>query len=188
MSMEAFLDDVIAFGAANWIALGAFVVAILSAVYSRWSVDEARRANRIAIHEFHREFYEAFDELDHKIYYRAPNLDREDVKAFSTYARLASVYLPKDLAKQTSRFRDTYLELIICNEDIASKEQAIRTGSIRTDYVRAAKPDDVYQREEAELKGQIAKAEGLRDSLSKRLRVEATELDAGLVKNMRISD
>ena len=182
------LQSVLTYTTDNWIALLAAAIAGLSALYSRWSAREAKRANRIAIHEFHREFYEAFDELDRRIYHKAPNLDYDDTKAFSTYARLASVYLPERLAKQTLRFYDTYEELIECNENIRQKMEQRRTLNIRTDFVREKLPDHEYHLQLAELEDSIWNAEKLRDSLAKRLRTEANELDVKLIENMRISE
>jgi len=98
------LQSVLTYTTDNWIALLAAAIALLSALYSRWAVKEAKRANRIAVHEHQMKVYVAFQALyDHVT--ATNQLNGLEADEFAEHATLAAMYFPAGLASRIKTFQ-----------------------------------------------------------------------------------
>lgn len=141
------IRSLIAFTTDNWIALLAAAIALLSALYSRWAVKEAQRANLIAIHQFKREFYEAYEQLLDKI--ATHRLTEEHVQAFQIHVNLAEVYLPNELAKNVGHFHDRCWDLMeaqVAHSKAAYDQTAERLRGLTS---RATNEEDICRYDDA---------------------------------------
>ncbi|MEW7867526.1 hypothetical protein [Aeromonas diversa] len=86
------------------IALLAFLVAGLSALYARWSWAQAKRANEISLLGHKKEIYDAFFELRMHMMQKAEFADLGEVSKFYYPSRNASIYLPSELAESIEKY------------------------------------------------------------------------------------
>ncbi|MFZ7319741.1 hypothetical protein [Comamonas jiangduensis] len=93
-------------GASDVIALLAFLVAGLSALYARWSWLEARRANRISLLGHRMEIYNAFFDLKMHMAQMAEFAELSEVSKFYYPSRSAKIYLPSGLANDIGKYFD----------------------------------------------------------------------------------
>lgn len=93
-------------GASDVIALLALLVAGLSALYSRWSWGEARRANQISLLGHKKEIYDAFFELKMHMTQKAEFAELGEVSKFYYPSKNAKFYFPSDLAKDIEKYFD----------------------------------------------------------------------------------
>lgn len=98
------LQSALTYTTDNWIALLAAAIAGLSALYSRWAVKEAKRANRIAVHDHQMRVYEAFQALYRHIT-ASDHLNGLEADEFAEQAALSAMYFPSDLAAAIKSFQ-----------------------------------------------------------------------------------
>lgn len=107
--ISSLTDKQIAFAAAV-AAIVSVLLAVFALAYSRSAVKEAQRANKIAVHQFKRNFYEAYEQLLAKV--AGARLSEDDVNAFQIQANLAEVYLPEALACEVELFHESCWDLV----------------------------------------------------------------------------
>lgn len=88
------------------IAILAFLVAALSALYARWSWREAKKSNQISLLGHKKEIYDAFFELKMHIMQKAQFAEIGEVSKFYYPSKNAKIYLPSGLAKDIERYYD----------------------------------------------------------------------------------
>lgn len=86
------------------IALLAFLVAGLSALYARWSWTQAKRANEINLLGHKKEIYDAFFELKMHMMQKAKFAELGEVSKFYYPSRNASIFLPSELAENIKQY------------------------------------------------------------------------------------
>lgn len=86
------------------VAIVSALVAALSSLYARWAWGEARRANEISLSGHRKEIYDAFSDLKIHMQQKAEFAEPYEVSKFYYPSRSVSLYLPKTLADQISKY------------------------------------------------------------------------------------
>lgn len=128
------------------IALLALLVARLSALYTRWTWSEARRANAISLLGHKKEIYDAFFHLKMHMQQKSRLAELSEVSKFYYQSRNAKIYLTDDLAADI----ETYYEACLSVADIHRRD-----GSLTTENGTESKP---YMKTERELAPRIEMA------------------------------
>ena len=88
----------------DWIALLSFLGALLSALYARWTFNEAKKANKIAIHQHQIEIFDSFTDLMSEIHQLGENFSLETLNKFSARAYTADLYLSNELSSKIKQY------------------------------------------------------------------------------------
>jgi hypothetical protein len=103
-------------------AVIAILIATLSAIYSKWAWSEAKKANKISLHEHQRHIYEAFYQLKMHMIQRADGADISEVIKFHHPSQNAIFYFDKALASDIAKYHDQCFEIANRNRsDISAK-------------------------------------------------------------------
>lgn len=94
-------------GSSDIIAILAVLVAGLSALYSRWVWQEAKRSNEISLSEHKKEIYDAFCELKMHMQHKAEFAEISEVSKFYSASKKAQLYLSSDLANKISKYYES---------------------------------------------------------------------------------
>lgn len=100
----------------TWIAFASFLVALLAAIYARWTSFEAKRSNDIAFHTNKIEIYKEFLALKHAILQRDEKITYEDTKKFY-FPHLYSEFF---FSEQTHNKIKQYFD--ICSEIVGNPD------------------------------------------------------------------
>lgn len=112
-------------GTADTLALLSLLVAGLSALYARWSWNEARKANQISLLGHKKEIYDAFFELKMHMTQKSQLAELGEVSKFYYPSKNANIYLPSDLAKDI----ENYFEACFRIADIHRKHGGMTNDS-----------------------------------------------------------
>ncbi|WP_368165615.1 hypothetical protein [Aeromonas sp. R9-1] len=103
----------------------ALLIALLSALYARWAVKEAKRANHISLHQYRKDIYDAFRHLTMHMTQHADQAVLSEVNKFYHPSRNAKFYFDSELAKEIERYFD-----LCFNIADKSKTQQVRSITI----------------------------------------------------------
>jgi len=111
---------------ANIIASVAFVVAVVSAIFSWKSAKEARLANKISIHEYQRKLYEAFSKAFHLIQENGMHADLTEFAEIASHVKTSRLYVEESISKELERFYDAFINVYdaACKREHAYAESA----------------------------------------------------------------
>ena len=112
--------------ASDVIAIIAALVAILSALYARWSWHEAKRANKISLLQHQREIWDAFYELKMHMTQKAQFAEQHEVSKFYYHSRNAKIYFPRDVSGDIEKYYTACFEI----SDIHRKTKGVTHESI----------------------------------------------------------
>lgn len=88
----------------DWIAFLSFLGALLSALYARWTFNEAKKANNIAIHQHQIEIFDSFTDLRSEINQLGENFNLETLNKYSARAYTADLYLSNKLSSKIKTY------------------------------------------------------------------------------------
>jgi len=89
---------------ANLIAGGALVVSGIAGLFSWWALDQAKKANKIGLHAYQKEVYEAFFEVQKAFVARGRFLSPSEIAVWAETIHLAPMYLDKKLVDQLKSY------------------------------------------------------------------------------------
>lgn len=98
------------------LALGSVVVAILAALYARWSARAAQRTNEIAIHNERLKVYRSVLDFGVIAASRGPSLLEEHVWRFNEAVQLSEFYFDDKIHKQLEGLFKDALSLLSIND------------------------------------------------------------------------
>lgn len=108
------------------IAIGAACIAGLSALYARWTVTEAKRANEIAIHNERLKIYKSLVDYRALLSAKGPRFSEEELWRFYEPVQLSEFYYGPNLHKEMLSIWDDSQTLLSLR---ASWEEAKAEGS-----------------------------------------------------------
>ncbi|WP_143133396.1 hypothetical protein [Pseudoduganella namucuonensis] len=108
---EQVVDWMRALERADWIALGALGVSVVSALYSSRSWREDRKANGLTVLVKQQEIYDGFCALHNYMVMVGRSASMEEVRKFYYFKGIARVYLPDSIAKDIEKYFDACFEL-----------------------------------------------------------------------------
>lgn len=88
------------------VAIVAFLIAGLSALYTRWSWYEAKKANHISLLGHKKEIYDAFYDLKMYMNLKHEFAEQSEVSKFYYHSKSANIYLPFSLAADINKYFD----------------------------------------------------------------------------------
>jgi len=91
-------------GVSDKISIIAVLIAVLSAIYSRWAVYEAKTANRISKHERQLEIYNSFCELRLAMLQKATGINYADTANFYKPSKISELYFHKNTVSKLSEY------------------------------------------------------------------------------------
>lgn len=103
----------------------ALLIALLSALYARWAATEAKKANRISLHQYRKDIYDAFVHLRMHMTQYADQAAISEVNKFYHPSRNAQFYFDRELAREIEQ----YFDLCFGIAD-TSKTQPVRSVTI----------------------------------------------------------
>lgn len=106
------LDDLSAF-----IAFGAALIALLSAIYARRQADAAKRANRIAIHGHRLDVYSALVRYRAHLASHGANVSADEVWKFAEAVDASEFYFPGHVHPRMKYVFDESFRLMSLHED-----------------------------------------------------------------------
>ncbi len=96
----------------DWIALLSAFVAILSALYARHSVQQARRANEIALHNEKLKVFKGILDLRAKLSANGVNIKEYELFSFYEYVQLSEFYFNKRIYEKVKDYFDCAWEVV----------------------------------------------------------------------------
>lgn len=99
-------------GMSEWIALLSAFVAILSALYARHSVQQARRANEIALHNEKLKIFKGILDLRAKLSANGVNIKEYELFSFYEYVQLSEFYFNKRIYEGVKDYFDCAWEVV----------------------------------------------------------------------------
>lgn len=124
---------------ATGISIIALLIAILSAVYARWSAREAKQANRISTHQHKLEILNSFNQFCTALATHSENFDKEYFNSLMYASYRVKLYFKKATVSDFALYSDTAHDLIILRNRIA--------GNQENDLpIPQAKFDEMYQK------------------------------------------
>ena len=125
--MECILE--IKLGLSDAIALGALILAGLSALYARWSLNEAKKANKISLLSYRKEVYDAFFELKMHMIIKAEFAELGEVSKFYYPSKNAKFYFSSALAQDIEMYYEACLGIANPNRNYGRipKEEYVET-------------------------------------------------------------
>jgi hypothetical protein len=96
----------------DWIALLSAFVAILSALYARHSVQEARRANEIGLHNEKLKVFKGILDLRAKLSANGINIKEYELFSFYEYVQLSEFYFNKRIYEKVKDYFDDAWEVV----------------------------------------------------------------------------
>jgi len=96
----------------DWIALLSAFAAILAAIYARYSVHEARRANEIATHNEKLKVFKGILNLRAKLSAHGVNIKEYELFSFYEYVQLSEFYFNKQIHKKVKEYFDCAWEIV----------------------------------------------------------------------------
>lgn len=134
--------------AANEISLESNEIATTSAASAELSAEAAKRANLIAIHQFRREFYEAFDRIQTALITAKARLRREDASDFWIHAHLAEVYLSPDVAQKVSEYFESCQRILTISQEANEHQNKAYQAQLHGQRaMRADEPTEAFEAE-----------------------------------------
>ncbi|WP_104027882.1 hypothetical protein [Vibrio jasicida] len=106
------------------IAMLSAAIALLSAIYARYSYSQAKKANQLVYHSLIKPIYVAFDELRIHMDSTGKFADKSTVQKFLPYKRDAEIYLDK----KTYKYMHDYWEACFYMADLSEQTKAGRTS------------------------------------------------------------
>lgn len=105
----------------NWtelLALAAFGVSALSAIYARRAILEARKANRLSVHGHRLEIYREFDSVRFAIMREGLRIKHTDIAGLYRPSRESAFYFPTAVSSKLVEYYDTCFELAELNSKL----------------------------------------------------------------------
>jgi hypothetical protein len=125
--------------ASNWISALALLVSALSALYARYSVQEARRTNEITIHNERLKIFKVILELRGLLTRHGVNIKENDLFSFYEFVQLSEFYYDKSIHEDIKAYFDTAWEIVkqrdlweTAESQEAKKELVAKTHSLLT--------------------------------------------------------
>lgn len=105
----------------NWaklLALAAFGVSVLSAIYARRAIDEARKANRLSVHDHRLEIFREFDTVRFAMMREGLGIKHTDIAGLYRPSRESAFYFPEAVSEWLIEYYDTCFELAELNSKL----------------------------------------------------------------------
>lgn len=96
----------------DWIALLSAFVAILSALYARYSVQQAHRANEIALHNEKLKVFKGILDLRAKLSANGVDIKEYELFSFYEYVQLSEFYFNKRIYEKVKDYFDCAWEIV----------------------------------------------------------------------------
>lgn len=100
------------------LTLASLAVSLLSALYARWAVTEAKKANKIAKLEKRIEIYRAFDALRFSMLREGCRISHNETSILYQAARESEFHFPLSISKKLTDYHHTCFELAEINNKI----------------------------------------------------------------------
>lgn len=107
------------------IALGSVVVAILAALYARWSALAAQRTNEIAIHNERLKVYRSVLDFGATVAARGPSILEEHVWRFNEAVQLSEFYFDAKIHEALEGVFNDALDLLSKNDQWQMKDELL---------------------------------------------------------------
>lgn len=143
----------------DWIALLSFLGALLSALYARWTFNEARKANNIAIHHHQKEIFDAFNTLRDEINQLGENFNLEALSKYSAHAYTADLYLSNYLSCQIKQYNHFANKLYLrsqMNKAISNNDNPIPEKYLEKIWLYTDKCRELEQSIEGNLREELS--------------------------------
>lgn len=114
IAMQFILD--MNLGRSDAIAFLSFLVAGLSALYTRWSWKETKKANQITLIKEKKEIYDAFFELKMHMSQNAQFAELSEVSKFYYQQKNAKLFLPEKLSSDIEKYFEACFQVAIIHK------------------------------------------------------------------------
>jgi len=129
----------------DFIAIGSVLVASLSALYARWSVQTARRQNEISLHSERLRVYRGVVDFGVKLAAKGPAINEKDIWAFDEWVQLSEFYFNKEIYDRLEKIFQDSMKLLDKNDEWnvmeRSSEEAKKINGARHKTHRALRDE-----------------------------------------------
>jgi hypothetical protein len=105
----------------NWselLALAAFGVSVLSAIYARRAIDEAKKANRLSVHDHRLEIYREFETVRFAVRSKGLGIKHIDIAGLYRPSQESAFYFPEAISAKLVEYVDTCFALAELNRKL----------------------------------------------------------------------